>query len=90
MKVKDLIKILKTVDGDKEVYVINSENGVTYTKDFSVVEGIFKENIYLDKGWDEQNKCSSHLSGAFVKKITKKISFSKLLTIQSHKCIIRM
>jgi len=53
MKVKDLIEILKTVDGDKEVYVINSENGITYTKDFSVVEGIFKENIYLDRGWDE-------------------------------------
>ena len=53
MKVKDLIEILKTVDGDKEVYVINGENGITYTKDFSVVEGIFKENIYLDNRWGE-------------------------------------
>lgn len=54
MKVKDLIEVLKTVDGDKEVYVINNNNGVTHTKDFTVVEGIFTENIYLvEKEWDE-------------------------------------
>ena len=53
MKVKDLIEVLKTVDGDKEVYVINNKNGITYTKDFVVVEGVFTENVYLEKEWDE-------------------------------------
>lgn len=48
MTVAELRKILENIDDDKMVYVINPENGVTYTTDFEIVEGMNTKNIYFE------------------------------------------
>lgn len=48
MTVAELKKILENIDDDKKIYVINSENGVTYTTDFEIVEGMNTKNVYFE------------------------------------------
>ena len=45
MTVKELMEILKNVDEDTKVYVINADNGVTYTTDFEVIQGMNTKNF---------------------------------------------
>ena len=48
MTVKELIEILKTVDEDANVYVINTDNGITYTTNFKIIQGMNTKNIYFE------------------------------------------
>ena len=48
MTVKELMEILKNVDEDTKDYVINADNGVTYTTDFEVIQGMNTKNIYFE------------------------------------------
>lgn len=48
MTVAELKKILENIDDNKMVYVINPENGVTYTTNFKIIEGINTKNIYFE------------------------------------------
>lgn len=48
MTVKELIEILKNVDEDTKVYVINADTGVTYITDFEVIQGMNTKNIYFE------------------------------------------
>ncbi len=48
MTVKELIEILKTADEDANIYVINADNGVTYTTDFEIIQGMNTKNIYFE------------------------------------------
>lgn len=48
MTVKELKKILENIDEDTMVYVINPDNGVTYTTDFEVIQGMNTKNIYFE------------------------------------------
>ena len=47
MKIKDLIKVLSELDGEKEIYIINPET-MTYTKEFALTEGMMSQHFYLD------------------------------------------
>lgn len=48
MTVKELKKILETIDEDKNIYVINPDTGMTYTTNFEIVEGMNTKNIYFE------------------------------------------
>ena len=52
MKIKDLIKVLSELDEEKEIYIMNPET-LTYTKEFTLTEGILSQHFYLD-AYDEK------------------------------------
>lgn len=52
MKIKDLIKVLSELDGEKEIYVMNPET-MTYAKKFVITEGVLSQHFYLD-AYDEK------------------------------------
>ena len=78
MTVKELMEILKNVDEDTKVYVINADNGVTYTTDFEVIQGMNTKNIYFEQTFPKQT-FAFVLTGRLVNFFTIKLNLDFFL-----------